>query len=89
MGLRTVGAPPGATNPPFPVLVVTRDTGACYKEWFGGMIPPPPRQRAAGGLVLETTAEVAEYNGTQVQCPPGQPAALLERWDHPDAPVKP
>lgn len=76
--------PPGATNPPFPVLVVARDTGACYKEWMGGMVPPPAKQRAAGGLVLETSAELAERSSTQIQCPEGEPADLIQRWDHPE-----
>jgi hypothetical protein len=30
--------PAGATNPPSPRLIRAIDTGACYKQWVGGMI---------------------------------------------------
>lgn len=73
------GHPQGATNPPYPVLVVTRDTQACYKAWRGGMVPPEPGVREVGGSVIENAAALPS-RATQVQCPEGQPAKLLEAW---------
>ena len=73
------GHPEGATNPPYPVLVVARDTGGCYKMWMGGMVPPPPDIDAAGGRVLEKASEATGL--TQVQCLPGEPQRLLAAWD--------
>lgn len=70
--------PKGATNPPFPVLYIARDTNACFKAWLPSMIPPPADIRAAGGRVYEHAAEVS--NATQVACPEGQPAALMADW---------
>lgn len=72
------GHPEGATNPPSPVLVVARSTGACYKDWRGGMMRPPPDILAAGGRVVPTPAEAT---GTQVVCPEGEPARLIAAWD--------
>ena len=73
------GHPEGATNPPRPVLIVTREPLACYKGWVGGMVPPTPDIRAAGGVVVATAADVP-HQGTQVQCPEGQPQKLLDAW---------
>lgn len=73
------GHPEGATNPPYPILVVTADTHACYKVWRGGMIPPPADVRIAHGRVVATAAEIAE-RGTEVQCPPEQPDTLLKAY---------
>ena len=73
------GHPEGATNPPRPILVVAADTGACFKVWHGGMIPPPADVRAAKGRVVATAAEAGE-RATQVQCPEGQPDTLLKAY---------
>lgn len=73
------GHPEGATNPPYPILVVTADTHACYKVWRGGMIPPPEDVRLAHGRVVATAADIAE-RGTAVQCPTGEPDALLAAY---------
>ncbi len=60
--------PEGATNPPSPVLIVTPD-GDCYKRWEGGMLP------SKGNRVEAVTADAST---TKIQCPPGQPDALLK-----------
>lgn len=73
------GHPEGATNPPRPILVVAADTGACFKVWHGGMIPPPADVRAAHGRVVATAADAGE-RATQVQCPEGQPDTLLKDY---------
>jgi hypothetical protein len=72
------GHPEGATNPPSPVLVVTREPLGCYKAWEGGMRPPAPEVMRTGGRVVDTPASVGR--ATQVQCPPGQPDELLAKW---------
>lgn len=72
------GHPEGATNPPSPLLIVTKEPLGCYKSWRSGMLAAPPDLRAAGGQVVDTPAEVG--SATAVQCPPGQPQALLEAW---------
>ena len=73
------GHPEGATNPPSPVLIVTREPLGCYKGWEGGMRPPAPEVLRTGGRVVDTPDSVGR--ATHVECPPGQPAALLEKWD--------
>lgn len=70
------GHPRGATNPPRPLLVVSREPEACFKDWVGGMMPPDPQEYAINGRVVPTAADGAAQ-GTQIQCPEGQPAALL------------
>ena len=70
--------PEGATNPPSPVLFVTAEPKACFKVWMGGMMPPLSDIREAGGRVVATAAEVP--NGTEVQCPPGQPETLIAAY---------
>ncbi len=74
--------PPGATNPPYPVLLVASESRACFKAWVGGMIPPSARAREAGGLVVETETDVSENHrsATRIQCPEGQPSELLGKW---------
>jgi hypothetical protein len=61
--------PPGATNPPYPVLLVGLN-GRCYKTWEGGMIPPGPDR-------VEPTV-TADARTTAIECP--LPKAL-EVWD--------
>lgn len=68
--------PEGATNPPRPLLMVSREPEACFKEWVGGMRPPDPEEAAIDGHVVNTPADAAHL-GTQIQCPEGQPAKLL------------
>lgn len=70
------GHPEGATNPPSPVLVVTKDGAHCYKDWRGGMLPPEPDVAELGGKVVDS---VDQAKGTEVVCPP-EAAALLERY---------
>lgn len=72
------GHPEGATNPPSPMLIVSRSPEACFKAWTGGMVPPPPDVMAVGGRVVDTPAMAS---GTQVQCPEGQPAKLIAAYD--------
>lgn len=74
------GHPEGATNPPYPVLLVTKEPPACYKEWHAGMLPPEPGIREAGGRVVDGPAQIPQ-GATQVQCPEGQPAELLAAWE--------
>jgi hypothetical protein len=73
------GHPPGATNPPYPILVVSQTPQACFKVWHGGMIPPPADVREAHGRVVATPAEAGD-RATQVQCPEGEPQRLLEAY---------
>lgn len=84
------GHPPGATNPPYPVLVVVKDSGRCFKAWRGGMMPPSADERNAGGMVTATLPEALEIlgGGTEVACPEGQPSKLLAAWATKDAPPK-
>lgn len=77
----------GKTNPPSPVLVVSREPLGCYKGWRAADQPPPPAVRAAGGEVVATPAEVGR--ATPIQCPPGQPQALLAAWEAPPDPAEP
>jgi hypothetical protein len=72
------GHPEGATNPPSPVLFVSKAPQACFKVWMGGMIPFPPDISQAAGRVVETPADVEQ--GTEVQCPAGQPETLLAAY---------
>ena len=68
--------PEGATNPPSPVLVVTKDGAHCYKQWRGGMLPPEPDVEEFGGKVIDNADPAA---GTEIVCPP-QAAAVLEAY---------
>lgn len=70
--------PVGATNPPSPVLVVSRSPQACFKDWMGGMVAPPPDVMATGGRVVDT---MQQATGTQIECPEGQPAKLIAAYD--------
>lgn len=70
------GHPEGATNPPSPLLVVSKDPPACFKDWLPGMIKPDPMVMALNGRVVATPADVGR--AVQVQCPEGQPDKLLE-----------
>jgi len=82
--------PPGATNPPSPVLYVAREDGSCFKAWMGGMVPLPRDIQMAGGRVVATRAEAAGASAaTEAQCPPGQPAQLLAAYDKLDPAVLP
>ncbi len=67
--------PPGATNPPVPVLEVTADGTRCFKAWQSPMMRDPALL-AVGGRVL---ASAAAAQGTEVACDPAKAAALLER----------
>lgn len=64
------GHPPGATNPPSPVLIVTPD-GTCYKRWEGGMIP------SGGDRVEVVTADGAT---TAINCPEERATKVYEDW---------
>jgi len=74
------GHPVGATNPPYPVLYVTRDDSGCHKGWMGGMRPPPPDIAQANGRVVANAAELPEGT-TQVVCPAGEPERLIAAYD--------
>ena len=71
------GHPEGATNPPYPLLIVTREPPACYKDWLPGMIQPPDEVMQTDGRVVDTPAQVPQ-GAVQVQCPPGQPQKQLD-----------
>lgn len=81
------GHPDGATNPPSPVLFVSKAPLSCFKVWMGGMIPFPPDISQAGGRVVATPADVD--GGTEVQCPAGQPDTLLAAYAQLPADVLP
>jgi hypothetical protein len=53
--------PPGATNPPRPVLVVTPDGAHCYKQW----VSPMMRNPAMGQDRVEACTEDC---GTEIAC---------------------
>jgi len=59
------GHPEGATNPPRPVLVVLEDRSRCWKEWLGGMVPPPKEVRDIGGRVI---TDPSQTTGTEIRC---------------------
>ncbi len=84
------GHPTGATNPPYPVLIYATEPQECFKAWRGGMMPPAPDERKAGGFVVKTRVEALEIvrGGVQVACPEGEPARLLAAWAQKDAPPK-
>lgn len=69
------GHPEGATNPPFPLLIVSKDPEACFKTWISGMMKPDDEVMDLNGRVVATPADAA--GATQVQCPPDQPQKLL------------
>ena len=71
----TSNHPAGATNPPLPVLAITADGSACYKEWYDPRMVPE-EARALGGRVLD---EGETSSGTQVQCDQQRVDALLSR----------
>lgn len=77
------GHPEGATNPPSPLLIVSKDPEACFKGWLPGMIAPDPEVMELNGRVVATPAQAGQ--ATQVQCPPGQPQRLLEAAAQRDA----
>jgi len=63
--------PPGATNPPRPVLIVTPE-GRCYKSWVSPMAPPTP------GVPRGDRVQACDGDcGTEVVCPE-RAEALLE-----------
>lgn len=72
--------PEGATNPPSPVLIVSRAPLRCFKGWMGGMQPWPADVRDAGGRVVATPEE-AGANATEIVCPDGEPYKLIAAWD--------
>ena len=80
------GHPEGATNPPSPLLVVSKDPPLCFKDWLPGMIKPDPEVMDLNGRVVATPASVGR--AVPVQCPPGQPAALLDAAARRDAGMK-
>lgn len=73
------GHPEGATNPPRPVLVVSRNPEACFKRWEGSMRPPSPEIMEIDGEVVDTPPDASV--ATRIQCPDGQPAALIAAHD--------
>ncbi|MDP2311540.1 MAG: hypothetical protein Q8P41_01440 [Pseudomonadota bacterium] len=79
--------PEGATNPPSPVLFVSRTPPGCFKVWMGGMMPFPADIREARGRVVETPAHAE--GGTEVACPAGQPETLLAAYAQLPAEVLP
>lgn len=64
--------PPGATNPPIPVLLVSPE-GRCFKQWVGPMVPFPARRDR-----VEPCTEPGDC-GTEVVCPAERAAPLLEQ----------
>lgn len=76
------GHPEGATNPPYPLLVVSKSPPLCFKGWLPGMIKPDDEVMEISGRVVATPASVG--SAVPVQCPEGQPDKLLAAraaWD--------
>jgi hypothetical protein len=69
--------PKGATNPPHPVLTITRDKKRCFKTYEGGMSSPDDVLRLTVGKSFFFTRVVdTPPAGKEVQCPEGVAAAL-------------
>lgn len=75
------GHPPGATNPPAPVLLVM-PTGECHKAWVSPFMPASLRQDRV--LECPNPDEAVGDCGPRVQCPE-RAAELLATWkaEHP------
>jgi hypothetical protein len=76
------GHPEGATNPPYPVLVVTPDKAHCYKQWASPMQPK-------GAMTTDRVdacapaADGSQPCGTEIQCPPEADEVLAGRPTNP------
>ena len=75
--------PPGATNPPSPVLLVT-PSGECHKSWVSPFLPMNLRRSRVVAACPDPDPEGAGDCGVRVQCPP-EAEALLAAWkaEHP------
>jgi hypothetical protein len=71
--------PEGATNPPAPVLNVTRDGSRCFKTFEGGMVRP----QGVFNLTIGEASYLVRYvdgpQGKQIGCPKDLKAALEAR----------
>lgn len=68
------GHPAGATNPPVPLLAVTKDGQHCYKEWYDGRAMPAGEIRA-GGRVIDGPGDT---KGTEIACDPERVKQVLD-----------
>lgn len=76
------GHPPGATNPPMAVLVMTPDR-ACYKTWASPMSP-------RGGLRGDRVEDpLVTAGGTRVECPEPRAAQVFDAWKAAGSPKNP
>lgn len=76
------GHPPGATNPPAPVLVMTPATGGsapyrCFKAWVSPMNP------STRNLMADRVEDPLVTQGTEVQCPEPRAGTLFATWKKP------
>ncbi len=60
--------PPGATNPPSPVLLVTAE-GACFKQWVSPMLPRELHEDRVVDACPSADPAVGDC-GTAITCPP-------------------
>src|SRR5262245_7349308 len=63
--------PPGATNPPMPVLIVNLE-GRCFKKWVSPMLPDDQHKDR-----VEDCKEAC--GGTEIACPPKAAELLAEK----------
>ncbi len=76
------GHPPGATNPPMAVLVMTPDR-ACYKTWAS---PMAPKGMLRGDRVEDP---LVTTDGTRVECPEPRAAQVFDAWKAAGSPKNP
>ncbi len=76
------GHPPGATNPPMAVLVMTPER-ACYKTWAS---PMSPRGMLRGDRVEDP---LVTTDGTRVECPEPRAAQVFDAWKAAGSPKTP
>lgn len=76
------GHPPGATNPPMAILVMTPDR-ACYKTWVSPMAPK-------GGMRGDRVEDpLVTTDGTRVECPEPRASQVLDAWKAAGSPANP
>jgi hypothetical protein len=72
--------PPGATNPPAPILAITADGKQCFKEWRDPRVVPS-EARTTGGRIL---AAGEQSDGTAIACPEDRVRKILDAAAAPD-----
>lgn len=74
--------PPGATNPPMPVLAVNSDGTSCYKEWYDPRAVPREALQNGGRII----ADGEEVRGTEIACPADRVQKILDAAGGDDTP---